>query len=574
MIKKLIFGFLLCVTLSVHGQLVHEFDTLTYRERINSTIDSIDISGSDLPTTFDGGRSILTSKGLSSQSLFNQLTDLNFTRFGTWRKMEFSALPHLGFSYSFGGQGTQFLNAVYNHAFRDSTVLNVYYNRNSSLGIIRNSAFSNNDVKMQLQHMGRRYSMQLKGEFASHDLSHSGGLDSLSNTGLEFSPVNKDDAHSNGKVGQVVLMNYLNVLPDSVSSLGIMTHHHYSIMNREYTESGTLNLIYDSIYIDTFDTRDQFNLASISNGAGVYFSNPKIYLHGVLDYNYWKYQNLGMNYDSTELNLTSHAKLTLKKLVVTNDLKMNLIGRFNEVSDRINILYRGDNLQAGGSFLYENLAPTVFQRRYLSNTSNYALTSFDKQNWFRAKAYLKYKFNQDKITISAFGDFTSVSNVYYFDGDKWFNDSLTANFASVGVHSTMRFGVLNIHPRLVYSIDRDGRLPALQAYGRVYVKGRLFKAKKLQALVGIDVSYISKFTTRAFIPSMDTYNWMDATSQYSAASNVNLHAFLSLGIADFRFFFRYENIGYFWSEKENWTAYSYPVAGTRLRIGLTWDFFN
>ena len=574
MIKKLIFGFLLCLTLSTHAQLVHEFDTLTYHERINSTIDSVDISGSDFPTTFDGGQSILSPRGLSSQTLFNQLTDLNFTRLGMWKKMEFSALPHLGFSYTFGGQGSQFLKAVYNHAFRDSTVLNIYYDRNSGEGIIRNSAFKNNDVKLQFQHMGHRYSMQLKGEFASHDLSHSGGLDSLSGLGLEFSPVNKSDAHSKSKVGQVILMNYLNVLPDTVNSLGVMTHHHYSILNREYTETGSLNLVYDSIYIDTFNTRDQFNLASITNGAGVYFSNPKFYIHGVLDYTYWKYQNLGSNYDSTEIDLTSHAQLTLRKLVITNDLKMNLIGRFNELSDKVNLLYRGDKIQAGGSLLYENLAPTVFQRRYFSNTSNYILSSFDKQNWVRAKAYLRYGFNQDKITVSAFGDFTSASGIYYFNGNQWANDSLTANFVSVGVSSAMQFGVFNVHPRLVYSLDQDGRLPAFQAYGRFYLKGRLFKAKKLQALVGVDVSYVTKYKTRAFIPSMDTYDWLATTSEYSAASNVNLHAFLALGIADFRFFFRYENIGSFWSEKENWTAFNYPVSGTRMRIGITWDFFN
>jgi hypothetical protein len=573
--------FLLSLGNCSQAQIVHEFDTLTYGDRINSTIDSVDISGSDLPTAFDGGYSILSPKGLSTQTLFNQYTELNFTHLGNWQSMEFSALPHLGFSYSFGGQGSQYLNAKYNHAFTKNTILNLYYKRNSGEGVIRNGGFTNNDVKLQFQHKGLRYSAQVKGEFVSHDLSHSAGTDSLSfvdslalieTFGLEFSTVNKSDAHSKSKIGQAVLMNYLNVLPDSSNSLGVMTNHHYSILNREYTESGALDLIYNNIYIDSLNTRDQFNLARITNGAGVYFANSKFYVHGLIDYTYWKYQNLGANYDSTEVDLTSHAKLSLRKLVITNDLKLNLLGRFNELSERVQLDYRGDKLKAGGALLYENLSPTVQQRRYFSNTSNYLLSPIEKQNWFRVNGYVGYGFNDNKITISALGDFTSISNVYYFNGDDWNNDSLTANFASVGVNSTMQFGVFNFHPRLVYSVDQNGYLPSFQAYGRVYVKGKLFKAKKLEALAGVDFSYLTSFKTRAFIPTMDTYDWYATTGSYTPTTN--LHAFVSFGIAEFRFFIRYENIGYFWSDKTNQEVSSYPVAGTRMRIGITWDFFN
>jgi len=420
--------------------------------------------------------------------------------------------------------------------------------------------------------MGKRFSTQLKGEYVAHTIGHPGGLDSLSNNGLEFSFVNKSDANSVSKAGQVRLMNYLNVLPDSTNALGIMSHHYYSILNRVYTETGDLNAIYDTTFIDSTSTRDQFNLASITNGAGVYFSNPLLYIHGLIDYTYWKYQNLGANYDSTELDLTSHAALTLPKIVLTNDLKFNFLGRFNEFSNRVGVRYRGDKLNASASFLYENKAPTVFQRRYFANNSNYILTSFDKQNWLRVRAGVDYALKNEKIAFAAYGDFASISDVYYFNGSRWAIDSLTANFASVGVKSKMSFGIFNFHPHVVYSIDQNGYLPNFQAYARLFIKGRLFKAKKLEALVGIDASYITSFKTRAFIPTMDTYDWWASTSTFQPVAN--LHAFLSIGIADFRFYFRYENIGSFWNDVDNDVVLDYPMAQTRMRIGITWDFFN
>ena len=158
-----------------------------------------------------------------------------------------------------------------------------------------------------------------------------------------------------------------------------------------------------------------------------------------------------------------------------------------------------------------------------------------------------------------------------FNGLIWTNTTGKYNFTSIGVRSALEFGVFNFNPTFVYS-PGSNFLPEVQAYGRIFVKGKLFKAKKLEALVGIDVSYISSFINRLYLPAMDTYDWSSSVSSFDGM--INLHAFLSLGISEFRFFVRYENIGYFWSDKTNNVISRYPVSPTRLRIGLTWDFFN
>jgi len=78
MLKWLSFFLFMLINSLAFGQLVHEFDTLSFNERMNGPLDSIDIAGATLPTTFDGGITILSPIGLSSNRLFDNYTTPNF----------------------------------------------------------------------------------------------------------------------------------------------------------------------------------------------------------------------------------------------------------------------------------------------------------------------------------------------------------------------------------------------------------------------------------------------------------------------------------------------------------------
>ena len=556
------------------SQIIYEFDTLTYASRMGK-IDSIDISGRDQATTFDGGVAALSPFGLSSASLYSSYTNPVFIKPLLWNEMEFSALPHLGFSYSFGGQGSQYLRAKYNHALSDKMLLNIDYDRNVGVGYIRNGAFKHNNVQLQFQKIGRRYTMQMKAGFQSNDVSHPAGLYSdtlIEDLGLEFSPVNKENAHSLNKAGSVFLKNYFNFLSDSSARLGVTTIHKYSIKNRVYTESDTLYGIYSSVFIDSFATRDQYNVAKILNGAGAYFSRGEFYIDGVLDYAYWDYQNLAIHRDTSEIGIGSHLALNMNAIKVENYIHFNLSGAFNEFSERASLRFEKNIFKVIGFLNVESAAPVPMQRSYFSNNANYSMTSIKKQNTLRSGGGIDIELLNKKIVVSGFGDFTSISDLLYFNGDSWTNDTLLRNFASFGVGGAFEFGVFNFHPKFVYSFDSYGYLPDYQLYGRVFVKGRLFKAKKLEALLGCDVSYVSAYRTKSYIPTLDTYDWYAVSATFDPM--LNLHAFVTLGIEEFRFYFRFENIGYYWADKTNQIVSNYALPGTRMSLGFTWDFFN
>jgi len=573
---KIVIGFafslIVCV---VQGQIVHDFDTIRYSERITGALDSIDIKTAYLPSTFEGGVNEDSYRTFSVNNYVNQLLNPTFQPEIYWNPMHFSALPHLGFSYSIGQQGSQFLRANYTHAISEKLVLDIEYERNSGQGAIRNAGFSNDNVKLQVQRKGVRYAFQLKGAFQSFNNNHPGGLYSdalIEDFGLEFSAVNKSNATSRNRAAEVCIKNYFDVLRDSSTMLGLVTNHVYSIRNRIYNESDTLYGIYPSIFIDSFDTRDQYNLAKISNGAGAYFSSRKFYIDALLQHTYWDYQNLGLHTDTNEVDLSSSAFLHLKFLKLENDLLFNFLGRFNEFKEKASLKYLYSGIEFNAFLRVESLSPSVFQRKYFSNSTSYTTSGIKNQGVFQVGANASYGFLNDKIKLCVFADFASVSNPYLFNDTTWVNSTGNYNFSSFGLRSAFKFGVFNFNPSFIYSPNAINYIPELQAYGRIFVKGKLFKAKKLEALVGVDVSFVSKYESRAYLPTMDTYNW-SATSTNSG--NVfNLHAFLSLGISEFRFFVRYENIGYFWSDKTTQTIANYPISPSRVRIGITWDFFN
>jgi hypothetical protein len=146
------------------------------------------------------------------------------------------------------------------------------------------------------------------------------------------------------------------------------------------------------------------------------------------------------------------------------------------------------------------------------------------------------------------------------------------SFASIGVDAKLHLGQFHLYPTVKYTIDENNYLPGLQGYLRAMLKTRLFKAKKLELALGVDASYISQFKPRVYMPAINAYDWYAMTNENGAIAN--LHAFASFGIEEFRFYVRFENIGYFWSEISTNEVLNYPLSGTRLRVGLTWDFFN
>ena len=583
--KQFLFILFLILQSSAWGQLDLAPDTVYFTERTGGDIDTFDIANSLLPTTFDGGVMRSGRNGFDVNRLFQEYTGYRLHQRTGIDPLRYSSLPHLGFSYSFGSQGTQFLHLSYTQAFKPNFLLNLTYDRKTGAGFLRNSNFTGDNVRLRLQRMGQRYSTSFKGSFQSYEVFHPGGIDEdplvnadsvIRNFGLEFVGVNRDGVSAT-KMASAIWNNYLNFTNDSLNHFGLMTRHEYGINYRYYEEGDGNSKLPDYTLnnYDTTKTKDSWNNPSIENGAGVYFLNrtTNFYIDGTINYKYWNSWDIRDLRDTSEIGLKSNLSFEWRGIQLENVLDFNLIGGFNGWSETARAKYERKKFSVSGGIQLQSIPADALQRFYYANNYEYKLNTINRQVWTRINGQVSYIVKDSLLKVGANVRHFSIPSAYTFDGSQWqLTDSL-GSASSLGLNAHLSLGAFNLVPEVILSTDRHGYIPAFQVYSRLYFKGRLFEAKKLEATIGVDASYHSGFQLRSYIPSIDAFYWGNS----SAGSNpgmTNLHFFATMGISQFRFFVRFENIGYFWNDRTIREAVGYPIAGTRFRVGLTWDFFN
>lgn len=574
---------LFAFSLGAQAQLELLPDTVQFTQRTGGIQDTFDIANNPLPTSFDGGRNLSSFQALSSDQLFKDLTGYRLYQTTAQSPLRYSSLPHLGFAYTFGSQGTQFLHLRYTQSFRFGINFNLDYDRSRGTGFLRTTDFISDDVRMRVQRDGQRYSMKFSGGFQSYRFSHAGGIttdstldvETLVGLGLEFVPVRRE-ASSETKMATAQLQNFVNFTSDSLNHFGLVTKHTFQIINRKYFEnsSGEAYSEYAMFNYDSTQTQDSWNNPSIANGAGVYFLNKTtgFYIDGLLQHRYWNSWDVRDLRDTSEIDLTSELRFQWKGVSLKNSLRFNIAGGFNGWEDRASAKFSSNRLKLSANALFSSLPADPIQRFYYGNHYDYELDAVNRQVWLKVGGKATYQVKDSMFALEARADLFSLPSVYVFNGTDWsLTDTLgTANSLQIGGHLQWRF--LHLRPAVVLSTDKNNYLPTFQGYSRVYVKGRLFKAKKLAAVIGVDVSYNNGFQVRNYVPSMDAFDW--SGSGVVNPGMFNMHFFASLGIEQFRFYLRFENIGYFWNDRTIHEANGYPIAGTRIRIGISWDFFN
>lgn len=566
---------LLCLqAFAQHNPLMGEKDTLKHSFSTGGIIDSIDVAFSYQSSTYPGGGFSNSENILSYDHFLKNQGGGMFRNFSPWKKMRFSALPHLGFGYIFGTQATQNVRATYTHAFNANNILNIDYDMKRGTSFLRTSNFSSHDVHLQFQHQAKFYSFAVKGQYLNQDFGQPGGVltDTLIElSGLSFAPIRKANAISHYRGARVELEHYFDLLSkDSINAMGLYVENKLNIFNRKYKEySDTLGLIYTNSFLDNDSTNDQYQESMISNTAGIYYGRKEFHLKGGLQYNWWNYFNLGNVFKQSEINLDAKIGLTVRGIDIKNHTNFNFIGAKGEWFTNTNLRFGWNNFRFVGNADFSFLLPEPYQRFYHGNhiayTSN--LDQLEKQFRMNVNAQVNYSFQQHSVGL--FAKNATLTNNYWFYNDTWTNDTLnTLNALSVGLTGKTGYKVIKFAFSGSYNVSNW--MPTMLVQGRLYLQGRLFKGRKLLGQFGVEASYHNGYRMIEHIPFMDIYRLGAATAE----PMVNLHAFGGFEIQRFRFFFRVENLGYFWTPSTNKIAVDHPIPAMQIRVGITWDFFN
>lgn len=558
-------------------QIQFECDTLVYESRTGGDFDSVDVANSLTSTTLDGGVQIHNFYSQSVLGVGRLLTayvhDQASPSFND--RPKFSGIPVLGFAYSFGAQGSQFIRSRYVQAFNYRTLLNVTYERNSATGYIRNASWEHHVLKANFLNYSKRHAIRLDAVYGFQKNEFSGGVTTdtlIEDFGLAFTPVNKAAASDRSQQVDLCLSTELNFL-DSIRRFGLLSKHRYQLSRREYLEADTLYGIYNNVFIDSFSTRDQYNLPGIENALGIFNSNRRFYISGGVSHRYLNYQNLGTFQDTTEIGIFSDLSFRTKRLNLRNSFRLNLIGAYGGIHNETYASYTTRKFQLKAMFNYSDLAPDMQKRKYFSNNFDYQLVNVQRQQFINGKVDLTYRLSDSVFRIRGASEIGIFQSPYIWDDSMWNNNLYSSiNLMSFDLGADLSIRNFRFDNSIRMNISTDNLLPTCVFSGRWMFRTAIFKAKRLQFMAGVEPYFNTGFKQRIFLPVMNVFSWDQGTSMTSAL--LNLHAFTGMKIDEFRFYVRFENIAYFWNNKLQADVIAYPLAAPRLRIGIVWDFFN
>jgi hypothetical protein len=565
------------------GQNVNHFnyDTLKYRYLTFGDLDSMDISSKRFSTSFMFSDLNQEAYLINPAFLFAPGNTVYKNFNSEVPQIQFTALPHIGLGYVMGAQGTQKLNFDYEQAFKHGFLINCSVDNFKTNGFFRNSQSVLNRYNFSLARNARRHSFQFF-VFATKDQRNwSGGLkdDSLIEVfAPELIPIGKENAQSTLKNIYAGFNNKFAIVQDSLMSFGIATSHSYSRLKRFYIEEDSISSLYANVFIDSTNTFDSLVQHNIRNSSGLYFKRKKLDFEAGVQSDYWSYQAFQFKNDTLEVGLYSKFDLTIKKFHIYQKGNFNLLGASSGIDNLTGFQMSFGSLNFQFSHKFSNQLPSVFQRYFYSNNVVYKTVNPQKQ------LYQNYNFtvgkNIGKQHIKLDYTFGQFKQVYQFDGNQqiWRNDLTTSEglFQQIALNSNLNWRAF--HSNLTYrftAMDESKRfVPSHVFDSRFYLKGGIFKAKKLKALLGLELMVASSYKRLNFNPQMTIFDIEQSITNLNAKGFMNAGVFSAFEVETFRLFIRMDNLAYFWQDKKIELLSGYAFPSPQIKVGITWDFWN
>ena len=233
-----------------------------------------------------------------------------------------SALPHIGFSYTFGLQGAQRLAFEYHQLFKGNWVLNAQISNVKSLGYFRNMELGKTDFEATVSKKSDRYGISIIGRTSKLSRSWSGGV--IDSSLLEVFapltvPVYKSDCNSELKYFYTEASGYMILIDSERYKLGIAHEINLNGENRVFTERDSLAGLYSAIYFDSTFTRDEYQIGRLENLSAIYFDNEYLTYSLGLSSTYWNYRNMNLFRDTMELNIVHDFHYQKKQLLFLHE---------------------------------------------------------------------------------------------------------------------------------------------------------------------------------------------------------------------------------------------------------------
>ena len=559
--------------------LFHNVDTLKADFRSGGkSIDSLDFYFAEKQTTLPGGTQN-NPFGINGNEYFNFFQSLSKQyRSNKIAVPIFTALPHLGFMYSFGSGGLQYLHTHYQQTFRGNIHLNMHYNRQVSTTLYKQSDFNSDAFTISLSRYGKSWNHLIEGSTTNLTRSLNGGVVNddkmLTEYGIEFAPIVKSSSVDSSKRYILHHQSVWNFFKqDSLRSIqtGFVFNNHFRVDRRVFKETDSISKIYPFFY-NAKETRDLSQLSFLENGIGYFVkttnSNSEIGINRV----YWIYKTNALQIKNA-VNVTLNSQWQLGKTLLNYSAMQNLVGQGGQFSHTFVFKYKQErgihNFVVGMS----QLVPDPFQRVYFGNTIAWNMPKIDKQGIL---SFLYSYAGKGSGQLNLKVGYKQMNNTYFLINDQWRNDTLmNVQQLYFSASYSLRTGKFYLQPRITINHlnNKSQLLPKYDVRTRVFWKSKINNKEKYEVIIGLDVYAKSTYSLISFDNQLSAFMIANSSNKMYT-SVVQLDAFIGVAIDEMRFYFKYENIDNTWNPKYNRIVQGYPVMPKILRIGLTWDFLN
>lgn len=575
--------FILALPLLHFGQIDSNFkiDSLSIVYRTGGNLDTVDKQSHVFSASFpllNAGTAQLFPK---PELLFSPEIGILQGNYLQNNRLIFTALPHIGFAYVFGAQGTQRLTFNYEQSFRQGFMVNATIKRDKTTGFLRNSAIAGGAYELKIGRAAKRYSFLFSGVYANENRSWNGGIvaDSLSKIyAPTLIPVRKENALTQYRNIHLNLLNRFSFWGDSIDNVGFLTEHHFTNYRRVYSEEDTLYNLYSFVYQDSTNSNDTLQTNYIQNAAAFYLKKNNFVLQAGARANNWNYSTYNLKRDTLEIDIYEKLVYKWKQFDLQHNGYLNLIGAGRGMKLLTTVtapIIKGKLIL---SHLLSNEYPQLFQRHFSSNNVIYQLNSLELQTRQSIKLELQNPMGWKGVSI-AYNLMTYKKN-YVYDASlqTWRNDlSISSGtIHKITVNGALHLKNLHFYPGYQFvAMDNAVQFhPQHSLFGRLMFQGGIFKAKKLKFALGVDFALNSKFKSLNFIPQMSILDPLSMQTSGYQNSFINAGVFTSFEVETFRFFIRMDNLGTFWTDKTTSLINGYTFPSTQIKLGVTWDFWN
>lgn len=282
---------------------------------------------------------------------------------------------------------------------------------------------------------------------------------------------------------------------------------------------------------------------------------------------------------------TLHYNLGLEAWVVGPDA-----GCLNvDFSTDVNFPLFGDTVRLAAKAYFYRIRPAFFQLQYHSKHLWWDNSDMSKETRTRIEGLFSYDKTNTKLRIAI----EEIQNYTYFGMSYSYSPNITTstrtgmtagvfqesgniNLLTAQLRQDFRLGILNWENVITYqnSSNQDVLpVPALNIFTNLYLKFKI--ARVLSCELGADATFFTKYYAPDYIPQLGQFAVQkNADSRVELGNYPFVDVYANFHLKRARFFIMMSHVNNASGNKMMFLTPHYPVNGSVLRFGVSWNFYN